>query len=136
MSTGTVNPVKVIAAFIVLGVVVILGSRMVSRMPPDPFKDNEPREVVLEVEWEGPPRTQHIEWDVAGEHGTHTAHSTPLRTDSWTYITTAFEGDEAILSSVQTANGILHCAIYVDEVLMASDPTENQLGCHVQAVVP
>lgn len=137
--TNTVNPLAIIGAIVATGVLVMLASTLPSRMPPDPFEEDELREVILEVEWDGDQRGQLIAWDVGDdEDEIHTDGMTNEGPSGWywKHITTAREGTMARLSAIQDGPGPILCAIYVDERQIAVDQTASPYGCFTEAAIP
>lgn len=142
MSSTTENKVSlaVIAGAAAIAVAVVaIASSLSGRMPPDPFEEEgEPREVILEVEWEGEPRRQRIAYDVGDDEAEFETEGEPDGEGArrWTHITTAAPDTIARLSAIQVGGrGDIMCAIYVDEIQIAADGTRFP-GCFVEVTIP
>lgn len=138
-STRTVNPFVVVLAAVGVGVVIMALANLPSRMPPDPFEEDEPREVVLEVLWDGDPRSQLIAYDVGDDEDEFETVGETVEGFGgwgWSHVTTALPDTIARLSSIQRGGrGPLSCTIYVDENQVGTDDTEHP-GCFVEVTIP
>lgn len=139
-STKTSSPVTIIIGIIAVGVIVLAAFNLPSRMPPDPFEQDELREVIMEVEWDEDPRGQLVAWDIGDDEGElHTegiANANPPGGWRWNHITTARQGTTARVSSIQDSPGPVLCAIYVDNRQIAADGTTDPHGCFAEATIP
>lgn len=128
-----------IASGIVALVIVALANALPDRMPPDPFENNEPREVTLEVDWHGQvAREQHILGQIGEEVVEVQTEGTVDGGTAWfwNHHTVGFEGDVFSLRSSQSFFGPVHCAVYVDEILIDENSSQQLEGCHVEGVIP
>lgn len=138
-SSKTSNPITIIIAVVAVGVMALAAYNLPSRMPPDPFEDDELREVIVEVEWEGVKRNQLIAWDVGDDDGElHTEGIANVNAPGWhwNHITTAQQGTVARISAIQDGPGPVLCAIYVFNRQVAADDTTDPHGCFAEVTIP
>lgn len=141
MSTNTTKGSALGFAVVAVAVLAVaaVASDLPSRMPPDPFKNDEPRVVVLEVYWEGKPRSQHISYEVGDDTGDLVSEGVPfpgLPGKFWEHVTTAAPGTSVYLSSIQPERkGTISCTIYVNDGLLDLNRSESP-GCLASGVIP
>lgn len=129
MAEKTSSGLGVLAGVLVVGGVIFAASQL----PPDPFENEEPREVRLKVTWDtqGGQFTRGIAWDIGEQQDELVATESP-----WSHVTTAQEGTVARVSAIPSGTLDVRCQIYVNEELMGTDETEDPTGCFVEVVVP
>lgn len=137
----TSSPIGIVVGTVVVITLIALAAKypIDKRMPPDPFQEDELKEVTLEVEWEGNFRTQLIAWDVGDDDGEFETMGQENVTSPgylWRHITTARSGVTARVSSIQSDIGPILCAIYVDERQIAADNSSSKHGCFAEATIP
>lgn len=133
-SKGNLTAIVVIAAFILAGAAVF-SSRLPTRMPDDPFKgDDQLYVVTFRVEWdEDPPRTQDIHYEVVNQE----ENTFPgVETSPWEHSTTAKAGDELVLDSIQSEEGLLRCYILIDGEVIGRVEVTSSAGCLLEEFVP
>lgn len=112
----------------------------VEDMPPDPFEGQEPREVVVEVTWDGDPgREQFIFWRIGEENDElRTFGETADGFGGWVFSHTGigFKGEPVLIRSAQSAPGPVDCDIYVDEELVYDHQGSGPMGCEAQGLIP
>lgn len=135
--TRTSTFLIVFAAIVSIAVVLALASGLPSRMPPDPFEGNEPREIFLEVDWQGRERIVNIEWFVGDDFDQVNTFGT-YNGDRWywNHVTTAEQGTLIHLRGTQAVSGPIRCTVYINDQEFVPDTSDKVPGCFLEILVP